>query len=336
MAKAAITGTGHFLPDNVVTNDDLAKLFETSDEWIQQRTGIRERRFVDFEKDPMGASDLGARAATKAIESAGLAKDDIDLIIYATLSPDLGFPGDGVLVQAKLDMPAGVPAMDIRNQCSGFLYGLSTANAFIRSGVYKNILLIGAEVHSTGLDFSDRGRDVAVLFGDGAAAVVLSAVPDEDPRGIMDVTIHADGRFSDALQLPYPSSAEMPRVTVEKIQEGAHYPQMNGKLVFKNAVTRMPEALTTLLARHNLKTTDIDLLIPHQANLRIAEMVQKRLELSSEQVFNNIMHYGNTTAASIPLALDEAIAAGKIESGGLLAFAAFGAGFTWGAALVRF
>ena len=335
MAKAAIVGTGHFLPDNVVTNDDLAKMFDTSDEWIQQRTGIRERRFVDFTKEPMGASDLGARAASKAIESAGLAKEDIDLILYATLSPDLGFPGDGVLVQAKLDMPTGVPAMDIRNQCSGFLYGLSTANAFIRSGVYKNILLIGAEVHSTGLDFSDRGRDVAVLFGDGAAAVVLSAVPDEDPRGIIDVTIHADGRFSDALQLAYPSSAEMPRLTVEKIQEGVHYPQMNGKLVFKNAVTKMPEALMTLLARHELKTSDIDLLIPHQANLRIAEMVQKRLELSSEQVFNNIMHYGNTTAASIPLALDEAIAADKIQPGGLLAFAAFGAGFTWGAALVR-
>ena len=336
MAKAAITGTGHFLPENVVTNDDLSKLFETSDEWIQQRTGIKQRRFVDFEKDPMGASDLGARAAAKAIESANLNKEDIDLIIYATLSPDLCFPGDGVLVQAKLDMPVGTPALDIRNQCSGFLYGLSTANAFIKSGVYQNILLIGAEVHSTGLDFSDRGRDVAVLFGDGAAAVVLSAVGDEDPRGVIDITIHADGRHAEALQLAYPSSAEMPRLTIEKVKEGAHYPQMNGKLVFKNAVTRMPQALTALLERNTLKASDIDLLIPHQANLRIAEMVQKRLELRDDQVFNNIMSYGNTTAASIPLALDEAVAQGKIQSGGLLAFAAFGAGFTWGAALVRF
>lgn len=336
MAKAAITGTGHFLPEKVVTNDELAEMFDTSDEWIQQRTGIQQRRFVDFDKAPMGASDLGAKAATKAIESANLQKEDIDLIIYATLSPDLCFPGDGVLVQAKLGMPVGTPALDIRNQCSGFLYGLSTANAFIRSGVYKNILLIGAEVHSTGLDFSDQGRDVAVLFGDGAAAVVISAVEDDDPRGIIDVTIHADGRHADALQLAYPSSAEMPRLTVEKVQEGAHYPQMNGKLVFKNAVTRMPEALQTLLERHGLKPSDIDLLIPHQANLRIAEMVQKRLELTDDQVFNNIMHYGNTTAASIPLALDEAVAQGKISEGGLLAFAAFGAGFTWGAALVRF
>ena len=233
-------------------------------------------------------------------------------------------------------MPVGTPALDIRNQCSGFLYGLSTANAFIKSGVYQNILLIGAEVHSTGLDFSDRGRDVAVLFGDGAAAVVLSAVGDEDPRGVIDITIHADGRHAEALQLAYPSSAEMPRLTIEKVKEGAHYPQMNGKLVFKNAVTRMPQALTALLERNTLKASDIDLLIPHQANLRIAEMVQKRLELRDDQVFNNIMSYGNTTAASIPLALDEAVAQGKIQSGGLLAFAAFGAGFTWGAALVRF
>lgn len=336
MTKAAIIGTGHFLPDNVVTNHDLAEEFETSDEWIQQRTGIQQRRFVDFDKEPMGASDLGTRAAANAIESAGLQKEDIDLIIYATLSPDLCFPGDGVLVQAKLDMPVGVPALDIRNQCSGFLYGLSTANAFIRSGVYKNILLIGSEVHSTGLDFTSRGRDVAVLFGDGAAAVVIGAVDDSDPREIIDVTLHADGRHSNALHLPYPSSAEMPRLTVEKVQQGFHYPQMNGKLVFKNAVVRMPEALMTLLQRHNLTPSDIDLLIPHQANLRIAEMVQKRLELTDDQVFNNIMHYGNTTAASIPLALDEAIAAGKIKSGGLLAFAAFGAGFTWGAALIRF
>ena len=213
--KTRILGTGHYLPERIVTNDELSKLMDTSDEWIRQRTGIEERRFVDFEKDPMGSSELGARAAQEALENAGITKDDVDLIIYATLSPDKHFPGDGVLVQAKLDIPPGVPALDIRNQCSGFLYGLSVADAFIKTGTYKNILLVGAEVHSTGLDFSDRGRDVSVIFGDGAAAVVLG--PTDDDAGVLSVHLHADGRHADVLQI-YPSSAEMPRATPEKIE----------------------------------------------------------------------------------------------------------------------
>jgi 3-oxoacyl-[acyl-carrier-protein] synthase-3 len=318
----------------VVTNDELAKLMDTSDEWIQQRTGIQQRRFVDFEKEPMGASDLGTRAAQNALDAAGMSKDDVDCIIYATLSPDKAFPGDGVLVQAKLDIPAGVPAFDIRNQCSGFLYGLQMANAFIRQGVYKNVLLIGSEVHSSGLEFADRGRDVSVIFGDGSAAAVLGA-SDDNERGVLGITLHADGRFAEVLETSYPSSALNPRVTKEMLDTGAQYPKMQGKLVFKNAVQRMPEAVSKVLAEHNAEPKDIKLLIPHQANLRISEMVQRRLKLRDDQVFNNIQKYGNTTAASIPLALDEAIKEGRLDKGDLLVLTAFGAGFTWGAALVR-
>jgi 3-oxoacyl-[acyl-carrier-protein] synthase-3 len=322
------------LPDRVVTNDELAKLMDTSDEWIQQRTGIQQRRFVDFDKEPMGASDLGTRAAQNALDAAGMSKDDVDCIIYATLSPDKAFPGDGVLVQAKLDIPAGVPAFDIRNQCSGFLYGLQMANAFIRQGVYKNVLLIGSEVHSSGLEFADRGRDVSVIFGDGSAAAVLGA-SDDNERGVLGITLHADGRFAEVLETSYPSSALNPRVTKEMLDTGAQYPKMQGKLVFKNAVQRMPEAVSKVLAEHNAEPKDIKLLIPHQANLRISEMVQRRLKLRDDQVFNNIQKYGNTTAASIPLALDEAIKEGRLDKGDLLVLTAFGAGFTWGAALVR-
>jgi 3-oxoacyl-[acyl-carrier-protein] synthase-3 len=318
----------------VVTNDELAKLMDTSDEWIQQRTGIQQRRFVDFDKEPMGASDLGTRAAQNALDAAGMSKDDVDCIIYATLSPDKAFPGDGVLVQAKLDIPAGVPAFDIRNQCSGFLYGLQMANAFIRQGVYKNVLLIGSEVHSSGLEFADRGRDVSVIFGDGSAAAVLGA-SDDNERGVLGITLHADGRFAEVLETSYPSSALNPRVTKEMLDTGAQYPKMQGKLVFQNAVQRMPEAVSKVLAEHNAEPKDIKLLIPHQANLRISEMVQRRLKLRDDQVFNNIQKYGNTTAASIPLALDEAIKEGRLDKGDLLVLTAFGAGFTWGAALVR-
>jgi 3-oxoacyl-[acyl-carrier-protein] synthase-3 len=334
MPNAVFLGTGHFVPDRVVTNDELAKLMDTSDEWIQQRTGIQQRRFVDFDKEPMGASDLGARAARNALDAAGLSKDDVDCIIYATLSPDKAFPGDGVLVQAKLDIPAGVPAFDIRNQCSGFLYGLQMANAFIHQGVYRNVLLIGSEVHSSGLEFADRGREVSVIFGDGSAAAVLGA-SDDNERGVLGVTLHADGRFAEVLETSCPSSALNPRVTKEMLDAGAQYPRMQGKLVFKNAVQRMPEAVSEVLAEHHVEPRDIKLLIPHQANLRISEMVQRRLGLRDDQVFNNIQKYGNTTAASIPLALDEAVKEGRLHKGDLLVLTAFGAGFTWGAALVR-
>jgi 3-oxoacyl-[acyl-carrier-protein] synthase III len=334
MPRTRFLGTGHFVPDRVVTNDELAQMMDTSDEWIQQRTGVKTRRYVDFQKEPMGASELGARAGKAALANAGVSKDEVDLIIYATLSPDRAFPGDGVLVQAKLDIPAGVPALDVRNQCSGFLYGLSVADAFIRNGTYKRVLLIGSEVHSSGLDFSDQGRDVACIFGDGAAAVVLGP-SDDEASGLLSIRLHADGRFADQLQCAYPSSAEMPRVASDKLKTGAQYPVMNGKLVFKHATSRMPEVLLETLNDAGLATSDLSLFIPHQANLRISELVQRRLELRDEQVFNNIQRYGNTTAASIPLALDEAVAQGRLKRGDLVALAAFGAGFTWAAALVR-
>jgi 3-oxoacyl-[acyl-carrier-protein] synthase-3 len=334
MPRTVFLGTGHFVPERVVTNDDLAARFDTSDEWVQQRTGIKERHHVDFDKEPMGASDLGVRAARAALADAGVSKDEVDLIVYATLSPDRAFPGDGVLVQAKLDVPAGVPALDVRNQCSGFLYGLAVADAFIRLGTYKRVLLIGSEVHSSGLDFSDDGRDIAVLFGDGAAAVVLGASEDEK-RGVLSVHLHADGRFADDLHCAYPSSAEMPRLTPERLATGVQFPKMSGKAVFKHAVTRMPEVVLEALGKNGLGPSDLKLFIPHQANLRISEMVQRRLELRDDQVFNNIMRYGNTTAASIPLALDQARHEGRVQAGDLVCLAAFGAGFTWGAALVR-
>lgn len=335
MPRTVFLGTGHFLPDRVVTNDDLAEMFDTSDEWIQQRTGIRTRRYVDWDREPQGASDLGARAAQSALEDAGVSKDEIDLIVNATLSPDKAFPGDGVLVQAKLDIPAGVPALDVRNQCSGFIYALSVADAFIRAGQYKKILVVGAEVHSSGLEFADRGRDVTVIFGDGAAAAVLGAHNGDDGRGILSTHLHADGRFAAELHCSYPASCENPRLATAQLEAGKQYPQMNGRNVFKHAVVRMPEAVREALDTNGLATTDIKLLIPHQANLRISEMVQRRLALEPEQVFNNIQEFGNTTAASIPLALDQAVKAGRIERGDIVCFAAFGAGFTWGSALIR-
>ena len=334
MQRSRVLGTGFYVPERVVSNDELAQRMDTSDEWIQQRTGICERRHVDFENDPMGASDLGSRAAKAALEDAQISKDEIDCIIYATLSPDRCFPGDGVSVQVKMEIPSGVPAYDLRNQCSGFIYGLQMADALIKVGVYRRVLLIGAEVHSTGLDFSDAGRDVAVLFGDGAGAVVLGP-SDDSERGILGTRVHADGRFVDALQVAYPSSAMMPRVDHEHLDQGLQFPKMEGRLVFKHAVSRMPEAVFALLQDLQLEVEAIDLLIPHQANLRICEMVQKRLGLSDEKVFNNIQRYGNTTAGSIPIALCEADRSGRLKTGDLVCLAAFGAGFTWGAALMR-
>ena len=332
--QAALMGTGHFVPPHVVTNADLCRRMDTSDAWIERRTGIQQRRHVDFDAEPMGAAEMAARAARRALEDAGVAAADIDCIVYATLSPDHQFPGDGVLLQAKLDIPAGVPALDVRNQCSGFLYGLSVADAFIRSGRYQRILLVGSECHSTGLNFSDAGRDVAVLFGDGAAAVVLGPTPDPS-QGVLTVRLHADGRHAAALRLDCPSSARMPRIHPDDLQKGAQYPVMQGKQVFKHAVTRMPEVVQEVLREQHLAIADLDLFIPHQANLRISEMVAERLQLGEDKVFNNIMRYGNTTAASLPLAIDEARRMGRLKKGDLLCLASFGAGFTWAAALLR-
>lgn len=332
--RTHILGTGMAVPDRVVTNHDLAKLMETSDAWIEQRTGIRERRHVDFDADPMGAAELGARAARMALERAQVDAAEIDCIVFATLSPDRPFPGDGVALQHKLGIPSGVPALDVRNQCSGFLYGLNVADAFIRVGRYRRVLLVGAEVHSSGLDFSDRGRDVAVLFGDGAGAVVLGPKAG-DETGLLSIRVHSDGRHIDALKIDSPSSARLPRIGVEDIEAGRHFPVMQGKDVFKNAVVRMPEVMAAALAELQLTPQDLDLLVIHQANLRIAEAVAHRLGVQPSVMFNNIHRYGNTTAASIPLALHEAIEAGRVAPGTLVGLTAFGAGFTWGAAVLR-
>ncbi|MBI2571894.1 MAG: ketoacyl-ACP synthase III [Candidatus Schekmanbacteria bacterium] len=334
MPTSVVLGTGHCVPERIVTNDDLARLFDTSDAWIRERTGIEQRRWVPDEGGT-GGSDLATEAARTALQAAGLGPADVDMIVYATLSPDHFFPGDGCFLQAKLDVPAGVPALDVRNQCSGFLYGLAVTDSFIRSGSYQHVLLVGAEVHSTGLDRSNLGRDVTVLFGDGAAAVVLGANDSGDGRGILATELHADGRHAKVLWTDAPSCVDRGRMTVEQIQARRHFAEMSGRRVFKHAIECMPAALHSVLGKCGLAVADIDLLITHQANLRICEAVQKQLGLRDDQVFNNIMRYGNTTAASIPLALDECVRAGRIRRGSIVAFASFGAGFTWGAAVLR-
>ncbi len=331
MPKTAILGVGHYVPPKVVTNDDLAQMFDTSDEWIQQRTGIKERHFVD--ENGTGASDLAVPAVKMACERAGVEVSEIDAIIFATLSPDFTFPGSGVFLGDKLDLP-GVPALDVRNQCSGFLYGLQVADAWIRCGMYKRIALVGGEVHSTGIDLTDEGRDVAVLFGDGAACAILGPTDDPD-TGVIDVEIHADGSGAKELWLEAPASAYMPRITPEMIDNRSIFPSMNGKQVFRWATSKMPEVAMSVLERNGVSTDDIALLVPHQANRRINEMVAHKLKLPPEKVMHNIMYYGNTTAASIPLALSEAIEQDRAKKGDLILFAAFGSGFTWGAALVR-
>ena len=331
MSKSAILGLGHFVPDNVVTNDDLAKMFDTSDEWIQQRTGIKERRFI--KESGTGPSDLAVPAVKMACKNAGIEVSDIDAIIFATLSPDFTFPGSGCFLGDKLGLP-GVPAMDIRNQCSGFLYGLQVADAWIRCGMYKRIALVGGEVHSTGIDLSNEGRDVAVLFGDGAACAIIGPSED-DARAVLDVEIHADGSGAKELWVEAPASAYKPRLTKDMLDSRSIWPAMNGKQVFRWATTKMPEVAKSVLDRNGVGIDDIDLLVPHQANRRINEFVAQRLGMPHDKVMHNIMHYGNTTAASIPLALSEAIEQGRANEGDLILLAAFGSGFTWGAALAR-
>ena len=332
MRNSRILGVGHCVPDRVVTNDDLATLMDTSDAWIQQRTGIQQRRYSD---DWVGAADMGATAAREALERAGVAAADIDCIVFATLSPDVDMPASACLLQDRLGI-GGMPAFDVRNQCSGFLYGLAISDKFIKTGTYDHVLLVGAEVHSTGIDLSTRGREVAVIFGDGAAAVVLG--PEAAPRrGVLSTHLHADGKFAEKLWLEMPASRARPRLTEELIAGTAAriFPKMEGRYVFRHAVTRFPEVIREALDANGLQPSDISMLIPHQANLRISQMVAMGLELPEEKVFNNIQNYGNTTAASIPLALYEVLEAGRLREGDLLCLAAFGAGFTWASALVR-
>ncbi len=327
--RSYIKATGRYLPPRVIKNSDLEKLMDTSDEWIRTRTGIEERRFVD---EGMGNYEMAYYASVEALKKANMKPDEIDLIIFATLSPDYTFPGSGVLLQDKLGLET-TPALDIRNQCSGFIYGLSIADQYIRTGTYKNILLVGSEIHSTGLDLSTRGRDVAVLFGDGAGTAIISAT--DDDRGILSTHLHAQGKYAKELWIEAPGSIYHPRITHQMIDEGRHYPKMNGKTVFKHAIQRMVEAIYEALNANNLTISDLDLLITHQANLRISKAVQEYLNLPDEKVYNNIMKYGNTTAASIPIALDEAIEKGILKEGMLLCLTAFGSGFTWGSALIR-
>jgi 3-oxoacyl-[acyl-carrier-protein] synthase-3 len=334
MYNSKITGLGYYVPENVVTNNDLKEFMDTSDEWIQERTGIKERRWIDPKTEDTTAV-MGAKAAKIAIERAGLTKDDIDFIVFATLSPDMYFPGGGVQVQEMLDMPT-IGALDVRNQCSGFIYSMSVADQFIKTGMYKNILVIGAENHSGGLERSTRGRNVTVIFGDGAGAAVLSR-SDEPGKGILSSHLHSEGKHAKELVLEGPSTGRwVPEILEENDPEDVSYfPYMNGQFVFKHAITRFSEAIVEGLEANNLKKDDIDMLIPHQANLRIAQFIQRKFQLPDENVYNNIMKYGNTTAASVIIALTEAWELGKIKDNDLVVLAAFGSGFTWGSIIIR-
>ncbi|MBX3154565.1 MAG: ketoacyl-ACP synthase III [Deltaproteobacteria bacterium] len=331
MYRSRILGIGMSVPSRVVTNHDLATKMETSHEWIVERTGIEERRWVEPGE---GGCELATKAALEAIERAHVAPKDIDLIIYATLSPDFNFPGTAVFVQRALGIK-DIPCLDIRQQCTGFIYGLSIADAYVRTGSFKNVLLIGSEVHSTGLDISTAGRDVTVLFGDGAGAVVVGRATD-DQHLILSTHIHADGSEAEILWTEYPASARHPRITAEAMAERKHFPTMNGKKVFIRAVTRMPQAIMEGMVANNLQLSDIDMLIPHQANLRINQKVCEMIGLPADKTHNNIQKYGNTTAASIPICMHEAIALGKIKPGNLVCLVAFGAGLTWGSAFLRY
>src|SRR5438093_5733213 len=330
--NSRILGLGHCVPDRVVTNADLTRVMDTTDDWIRQRTGIQERRHIG---EHTGASDLGARAARDALERAGVRADQLDLILLGTLSPDVDFPGSASFLQRSLGV-RDMPVMDVRNQCSGFLYMLAVADSFIRTGGARHVLVVGAEVHSTGIDLSTVGREVAVIFGDGAGAAVLGPEPDSR-RGILSTHLHSEGKYAEKLMIEVPAHRLHPRVT-EAMLDGPGsrlWPRMEGRYVFKHAVTRFTEVIHEALGAHDLTPGDLDLLIPAPANLRISQVVASGLEFPEEKVFNNIQRYGNTTAASIPIALHEAVSVGRVRPGALVCLAAFGAGFTWAAALLR-
>ncbi|MFZ1784004.1 MAG: beta-ketoacyl-ACP synthase III [Ferruginibacter sp.] len=348
MQQSKIAGIGYYVPKNVFTNEDLKKYMDTSDEWIQERTGIKERRYADREGET--TTTMGVEASKIAIERAGITPQDIDFIVFATLSPDYYFPGCGVLLQRALKMKE-IGALDVRNQCSGFVYALSVADQFIKTGMYKNILVVGAEKHSFGLDFSTRGRNISVIFGDGAGAVVLQPTQQKG-QGILSTHLHSDGDSAEILAMYNPGThanhwvpepvaafdkAEMGQMFMSHamIDGAQNFPNMDGPAVFKKAIVKMPEVVEEALAANGLTAADIDMLIPHQANLRIAQFVQQKLKLTDDRVHNNIQKYGNTTAASVPIALCEAWEEGKIKEGDLVCLAAFGSGFTWAGALIR-
>lgn len=334
MYNSKIIGLGKFLPENIVTNKDLEKTMETSNEWIIERTGIEERRHIK-KGDNEGTASMGVKAAKIAIERAKIKAQEIDLILFATLSPDYYFPGSGVLVQEALDIP-DCPAMDIRMQCSGFVYAVSTADQFIKTGMYKNVLVIGSEYHSGGLDMTTRGRGVSVIFGDGAGAVVMTR-EENNEIGILSSHLHSEGKHAEELSLIGPNTGRwVPEIIAEnKPDDISYYPNMNGQFVFKNAVVRFAEVINEGLEKTGWSPDQIGMLIPHQANLRIAQFVQRKFGLSDDQVYNNIQRYGNTTAASIPIALTEAWEEGKIVPGTKVVLAAFGSGFTWGSVMIQ-
>jgi len=329
MRKTKISGIGYYVPERIVTNKDLEKFMDTSDEWIVTRTGIHERRWVDSR---IGTSDLAVKAAEKALDMAKVLAKDIDLVIFATLTSDYYFPGSAVQVQDKMGMDT-IGAFDIKAACSAFVYGLSIGDQFVKTGQADNVLVIGAEVQSTGLDLSTNGRDMAVLFGDGAGAAVLQ--PSNCSSEILSTHIHSQGKYLKDLWIEVPTSIESPYLTKEMIDEGRHYPQMNGREVFRNAITRFPEVIKEALIKNNLDVDDVDIFIPHQANLRITQSVAKRLGVGMDRMYSNIERYGNTTGASIPIALAEAHQAGRIKKDDIVILAAFGSGFTWASAAIR-
>ncbi len=331
MPRTEFISAGFHVPERVFRNEELTRWWDTSDEWIRERTGIEERHWVEPGKE--AGSDLALKATERALEAASMDASELDCIVYATLSPDYFFPGGGVFLQRKLGA-RGIPALDVRNQCSGFIYGLSVADAWIRTGQYRRILLVGAEVHSTGMDFGPEGRDLSVLFGDGAGAVILGPTDDPD-RGILSTHLWADGRFAEKLWCESGASARFPRITHEDLDEGRHYARMEGREVFKHAVVRMPQSVRAALEANDLAVEDIDLLIPHQANQRITEAVGKGLGIPPEKVFSNIQRYGNTTAGTIPICIAESVQMGRLNRGDLLMLTAFGSGFTWASAAIR-
>ncbi len=334
MYQSYIKGLGFYVPENVVTNHDLTKIMDTTDEWIQERTGILERRHINTPEE--NTTSMGVKAAKVAIERAGIDKNEIDFIIFATLSPDYYFPGPGVLVQRDLELPT-VGALDIRNQCSGFVYALSIADQYIKTGMYKNILIIGSETHSRGLDMTTRGRNVSVIFGDGAGAAIISR-SEKEGKGILSTHLHSEGQHAEELAVIAPGMGKRWVTDILKDNDPddiSYTPHMNGQFVFKNAVVRFSEVIMEGLQANQLQVSDINMLIPHQANLRISQFIQQKFRLQDNQVYNNIQKYGNTTAASIPIALTEAWEKGMIEEGDLVVLAAFGSGFTWGSVIMR-
>ena len=330
MPSTRFLGTGLAVPDRVVTNDELSRLMDTTDEWIRTRTGIQERRWV---REGETGVEMGLKATQQALDMAGLSPGDVDAIVYATSSPDHFAPGNGVYLQRMLGIST-IPALDVRAQCSGFIYALSVADAWIRAGQYRNIVVVGSEIQSTGLELSTAGRHVAVILADGAGAVVLGR-SEENNGGILGFDLHSEGAHAEKLWVDAPGSMYHPRVSPEQIQAGRQYLEMDGKEVFRHAVVRMPESVRAVLSATGQRLDDLTLLLAHQANLRIAEVMQKSLGLRDDQVYNNIMQYGNTTAATIPIALDECVRAGRVKRGDLVVMTAFGSGFMWGSAAVR-